>query len=555
MRKRLNIFIAGMLISAIGMLSSGTTIAAGVIQGSTVNYVNTTIAGEIVEAYQAATGVLPGGASVDKIVNVKNTGAIDMLSRIKVTKVWKDLEGNATDLPADNIIIDFNNTQWLYSDGYYYYKGVLRPGETTSAPLFTEFRIDEATDNRYKDLSADIVVSLECVQAGGNGAAAWSTTLEQLGIVYEETQPSVQTDIIFDGAEFTFDGKVAENEQGDLFAGFKGLIPGSSRTQVINISNTSGKKSEIFLKADYIAQPDENAALAEQLVTQQLTVTVSDSDGNTLYTGPIEGNLGAQAGAQTMKDFISLGSFENTQSKTLTVALSAKSDMGNEFQNLTGKILWQLKASNVEPTSVTETSSSTTTTTTEPSSADESSSSTEESTSATEPTPPVTSPTSPVTSTTTTTTTTTAPTTTTTKPATTTSRHGGGTATTAPTTTTTTTTTASAGDSTAAPGSESSTLPGSSSADSSSGNSSSGGNSGSGSRPGGSRPGGSSSGGSNTGGSGEKSTTAGSSSGTGIKLPTTGGKLSYAVFFTSFISFIFFLCAYIAGRKKERLES
>lgn len=485
MRNKLNFFIAGMLISAVGILYSGGTLAYTAIHGATVNIVSTgSVAGKIVEQYETADNVMPG-TTVDKVVNISNTGELDILVRVKVEKAWgvRGADNNLIkddSLNDDYIIIDCDTDMWVYRDGYYYYRGVLKRGETTAKPLFSSFSVDKDAGNEYKNKAADIDIHLECVQAASGGVTAWGTTLEQLGIEYNSGITATAAEIGFNGTEFTFKNK---DESGDLFYDFKNLVPGESRTQVIQLSNTSGSSSEILLKASNTAQDTENAALIDALLKAHLTVIITDDGGNVIYSGAIYGNLEGNS-AETMKNYISLGNFENGQTKRLTVSLSVSPEMDNDYQTLAGRVKWELQA-DMLGNSVTTTAPTTTATTV---------TTTKKTTTAK--------------ATTTKATTSAAPTTT--------GRY-------IPQVTT------AAGGSYATP----------SDAERPAGNSSS--------ANGNNRPG------SNSGNNANKETTKKNSALSETDLPTTGGKVTYAVFFTSSISFVCFLCAYASGRKKQRL--
>lgn len=64
--------------------------------------------------------------------------------------------------------LDTNNWKYNSDDGYYYYKHLLREGETTT-PLFTGFRINRnSVDTLYQDYISDFQINVyeESVEAG-----------------------------------------------------------------------------------------------------------------------------------------------------------------------------------------------------------------------------------------------------------------------------------------------------------------------------------------------------------------------------------------------------
>lgn len=330
--------------------------------GTAVNVISTaSVKGSIKEVYETAQNVMPG-ATVTKTVNVSNTGTANMIARVKIDKVWgysRDESGNLIvneELSTDNIIIVCDTENWYYceNDGYYYYKDVLSPNQTTETPLFKEFTISPYTGNEYKNMEADIRVKLECIQAANNGIEYWGMTYDELGIDYvvdymEETVTSVEFVSPSEGFEFS-------PETTDLFANFKYLLPGDGRTQIIDIKNNytlnSGEELEIFLYADYIEQTqatEETKNEIERLLKEYVSITVTDDNGNIIYSGAVWGNLdSASNGNDTMKNKISLGQFKSDDTKRLMVSLNVASSMENASAELLGYIKWVFSANGTE---------------------------------------------------------------------------------------------------------------------------------------------------------------------------------------------------------------
>ena len=119
---------------------------------------------------EGITGVMPG-TSVDKIVEVKNTGASEAWVRVKVEQDITLAEGVDGDPDPDLMVIEFNATDWeLTADGYYCYTKALKPGETTE-PLFASVKFDGRMDNMYQNCTATVDVTAQAVQTANNGAA------------------------------------------------------------------------------------------------------------------------------------------------------------------------------------------------------------------------------------------------------------------------------------------------------------------------------------------------------------------------------------------------
>ena len=225
------------------LFSAGMTYASWKVQDDTINKITVgSVRGQIMEEFEQDTVVYPD-VDVNKIVQVKNTGTMDAIPRVKIEKVWgdsRDENGNLLidpELSADNIEINFNTDKWTYNpkDGYYYYNGVLAPGETTES-LFDSFYINgDGYGHEYSNKFADIIVTMEIIQAAGDALSYWGMTYEDLGIIYKQTQQEeTVTSVAFHDPKegFTFDVN-----GGDLFADFKSLVPGESRSQTVEITN------------------------------------------------------------------------------------------------------------------------------------------------------------------------------------------------------------------------------------------------------------------------------------------------------------------------------
>lgn len=340
------------------LLSSGMTYASWQSQGETVNKISmASVKGQIVEEYEQNQTVYPN-ATVDKKVQVKNTGTVDALPRVKIEKVWgdtRDEDGKLLtdpDLSTDNIEITYNTEKWTYdpNDGYFYYNEVLKPGEITDS-LFDSFKVNgENTGGEYKNKQADIIVNMELVQAAGNGLTYWDKSFEELGITYKQTsQIEIVTTVSFNNPD---DGFSFDVNEGDLFADFKNLVPGESRSQLVTVTNNWNKPVEIFLWADFIDQTqatDETRALIDKLLKEYATIVITDDNGTVIYSGAVWGSPDIDSeGTDSMKYPYSLGIFASSETKNLNINLSLDSQMDNEYRDLLGLIKWVFSASGDE---------------------------------------------------------------------------------------------------------------------------------------------------------------------------------------------------------------
>lgn len=111
------------------------------------------------------TGVMPGDTVVKK-VSVSNIGDNTAWIRVKVTPTCT-ANGNA--LPMDGITLNYNTTDWTYSNGYYYFNNPVDANNST-ADLFTNVTFDAALGNEYQNAELIIDVEADAVQYANNGA-------------------------------------------------------------------------------------------------------------------------------------------------------------------------------------------------------------------------------------------------------------------------------------------------------------------------------------------------------------------------------------------------
>lgn len=124
------------------------------------------------EPFENRTGVMPG-TEVTKIAEVTNTGTAPVWVRVQVTLDVYAADGSQ--LNPEFVTLDFNETDWTYSEGYYYYNRALAPGETTE-PLFTTVTFAPTMGNEYQNSTAYVNVHAGAVQSDNNGTDAFSAT-------------------------------------------------------------------------------------------------------------------------------------------------------------------------------------------------------------------------------------------------------------------------------------------------------------------------------------------------------------------------------------------
>lgn len=121
--------------------------------------------------FEDAIDVLPG-IEVSKIVQVKNIGAQPAWIRIRVVKEIILAQGVSGDVDLSLVTYDLNTQYWIEEDGYYFYKDILNPDESTQ-PLFTEVSFSQNMGNMYQQSKAIIKVDAQATQVANNGATVF----------------------------------------------------------------------------------------------------------------------------------------------------------------------------------------------------------------------------------------------------------------------------------------------------------------------------------------------------------------------------------------------
>lgn len=111
-------------------------------------------------------GVMPG-TDVVKLVEVKNTGNNPAFVRVSVVRQIT-LEGQEEpDLSL--LSFNWNTTDWEDGgDGFWYYKEVLMPGESTTA-LFEHMTLSPAMGNDYQNAQIKVDIKAFATQSENNG--------------------------------------------------------------------------------------------------------------------------------------------------------------------------------------------------------------------------------------------------------------------------------------------------------------------------------------------------------------------------------------------------
>lgn len=320
--------------------------AAWSVNSWTINKISTPYFGlSIEEDYKAPEEGVSPGMAVTKKVSVKNTGETPSLVRVRLTKAFgkKNADGEFEEdvtFCRDYIELELNENKWIYNekDDWYYYQGILKPGEITSEPLLDRFHISESAGNEYQDLDARIAVLAESIPYEGNAVRdLWGINYAYLKTrepAKDDGGSGYSTSVTFIDEVQKFD---IETSKTDLFANFKNLLPGTGRSQKILVKNEYKDSTDIRLVCMVQESGTEGnkTEATKELLARYVTIEMKDEQGQMLYAGPVGGN--------GLCD-IDLGSFACGQTKELQVSLYVDEAMPSEYQNLLGKVRWVFEA-------------------------------------------------------------------------------------------------------------------------------------------------------------------------------------------------------------------
>ena len=243
-KKSLVAIIAVLLVAIIGgtfayFQSTGSFV--NIFQTGTYRLVTT-------EVFESPDNWKPG-EEIEKTIVTKNEGTIPAAVRVSYTEQWLDGETDITNsIEEGSVIINFDNTnEWIEENGYYYYKYILAPGQTTSSfikSVTLNEDLDEVTcttegltqvcEAGSPALSAKYILTItkETVQAD-KYIAAWDTNVEI-------TEKTLNTVTILSGTK------------GNLQPGDMVGIGETEDFYVLSSDNSSNGKTVLLAKYDLL---------------------------------------------------------------------------------------------------------------------------------------------------------------------------------------------------------------------------------------------------------------------------------------------------------------
>lgn len=139
------------------------------------------------------SNVMPGQTIAKDPTITLGEDSLDAYIRVKLDVTGFENVENGDAYIADIIDgLDINEEDWYEVDGYYYFKNALTNAEENAnvATLFTEVKIPTSWNNDVADVTFEIVVSVDAVQADNlaedffNEDGSWNITAEEI-LAYE----------------------------------------------------------------------------------------------------------------------------------------------------------------------------------------------------------------------------------------------------------------------------------------------------------------------------------------------------------------------------------
>lgn len=123
------------------------------------------------------------------------------------------------------------------------------------------------------------------------------------------------------------------SSNGDLFDGFKGMLPGDVRTQKITVKNNTGDRVRIYMRAEAVSAQDADFLSRLKMKVEAGSKTIFEAAAGEK----------AQLTGNTL-----LGTFKKNGSTELTVTLSVPIELGNEYMDCEGTVPWVFLAEEVK---------------------------------------------------------------------------------------------------------------------------------------------------------------------------------------------------------------
>lgn len=334
-----------------------------------------------------SVGKIEAEHDITNKISVENTGKYPAYLRIKVTKEWKAYHSDSALDPAELEKITLPNvdsiqikleSDWkqVIENGecYYYYKNPVASGN--SAIFSNSYRItnDVFSGSVLEKLSAqdisvggDIKVVAEAIQAdtltpkkdANDDIIGWPSENQ----IPSGVTPSVDTSVTFEPGKVkevkfeTNDIKI-NSEKTNTFIDISGMMPGESKTHLIQITNASTETIPVYM---YAKTKNAFSSLSEdeKELLRHLQLAIMNEKKQLVYSGPLFEN-DASKEMFSPEIPILLGKLPPGTSEKLFVAVKCPESW--DKPNVGVKVLWVFNAKTALPSpTVTDNSGGTAT--------------------------------------------------------------------------------------------------------------------------------------------------------------------------------------------------
>ena len=139
----------------------------------------------------------------------------------------------------------------------------------------------------------------------------------------------------------------------DLFDGFKGVMPGDTLTQTVEVRNRFLGTGSVRIYLRAVAHDEQTNPLSEAVAASGETVATMSDFLSQLYMEVWQGDkcifTGSPDELDGLKNNVLLGTVARFKSTTLTIKLEVPAELGNEYANRVGEVDWVFTAEELDP--------------------------------------------------------------------------------------------------------------------------------------------------------------------------------------------------------------
>ena len=139
----------------------------------------------------------------------------------------------------------------------------------------------------------------------------------------------------------------------DLFDGFKGVMPGDTLTQTIEVRNRFLNTGSVKIYLRAVAHDEQTNPLSKEVAATGETVATMSDFLSKLYMEVWQGSERIFTGSPTeldgLKNNVLLANVPRGKSVELTVKLQVPAELGNEYANRVGEVDWVFTAEELDP--------------------------------------------------------------------------------------------------------------------------------------------------------------------------------------------------------------